>query len=785
MPSQKPKRRGRRQFGGRATAAGVNYESRIAAYVAVQMLGGEKCVLWENLTGADIVAVTLQTKGAIDDVVIGLRNGARCFVSAKSRSKAIALTKASAAFADTIDSFVQEFAALPTGSRLRNRFVWAVPSTVGAAASVHLQNALNSHRLEAADSVSADFVAGRNRDQRSALEKAIAVIKDAWQRQHKTKPTEQELRDLLRMTFVEVHDFGSGYHHERTAEEQLRAHIVAKSARAPRAWSHLEHVFSRANETGLTVTATSARRSLASDGFILALPPDYAADIQRLRNLTSRNLERLQQHTTLRFGPNAADAIHIPRLDKLNAFAAAVVERDLLMTGEPGCGKSGLIHATTTFLQEKGASVVLLLAEEISRSGSAAPGNLLGLDHPLRDVLTNWANGESGVLITDALDAVRDPEAQRIVRGLLSDARDSPSKWKVAASVREFDLKHGRELREAFPGQGIPNHSSNDFSGVSHFHLVGLSDDELDWLGQQRIEIVPFLDSARGNPRSGALHKSPFYLRLAAELLSVGVTPARLADWNSPAVLLRSFWSNRVEGQGAEQRTAALQLICRQMVAARSMVLSVQEVAFGATELAALNELRSRGILQSPSLLFGAEVGADEIRFSHHLLHDYAIARAYIPTVPHRFCEFARREPLLPIFYRQSFVFALEEIWDRDSTRESFWGLALELEGTANLHGITRILAPIVAARRVEKFGDLEPLVRALSRTTCADEPAQKALRHLASGLQDASAELILPGASAWCEFAERVANLIVSQPFVEGPVTHIIARLNGIDAFN
>jgi len=616
MPPQKRKKKARRNrrahLGGRAAAAGVNYESRIAALVAVHMLGGDKCVLWENLTGGDIVAVTLQAKGVVDDVVIALRNGARCFVSAKSRSKAIALTKASAAFADTICSFVREFTALPPELRSGNRFVWAIPSTAGAAVTVHLQNVLNSHRLEAADSVWTDFIAGRNRDQRSALEKAVAIIKDSWQRWHKKEPTEQELREFLRMTYVEVHDFGIGFHHERMAEEQLRARVVAKSAQAHRAWNKLEHVFSRANESGLTVTAASLRHTLTTDRLTLALPPDYVSDIERLRELTNRNLERLKEYTTLRFGPNTADAIHIPRLDELNAFSTAVVETDLLLTGEPGCGKSGLIHAATSLLQENGHNVVLLLAEEISRPGFRADGNLLGLEHPLDEVLANWPNGESGVLITDALDAVRNPEAQKVVRGLLREVRDGRSNWKVAASVREFDLKHGRELREAFPGEGIANHGSSQFSGVSHFHLAGLSDDELDWLGQQRTEIVPFLDSARANPKSGSLHKSPFYLRLAAELLFVGVTPTRLADWNSPAVLLRSFWSNRIEGDGAEKRNAALQSICKQMVTARSMVLSVQEAGLDATGLGALNELRSRGILQSPSLLFGAQVGSDE-----------------------------------------------------------------------------------------------------------------------------------------------------------------------------
>ena len=58
------------------------------------------------------------------------------------------------------------------------------------------------------------------------------------------------------------------------------------------------------------------------------------------------------------------------------------------------------------------------------------------------------------------------------------------------------------------------------------------------------------------------------------------------------------------------------------------------------------------------------------------------------------FCDFAIRNPLLPIFYRQSFLFALEELWDAGDGRKGFWEAALKLEGVPTLYGITRILAP-------------------------------------------------------------------------------------------
>ena len=85
--------------------------------------------------------------------------------------------------------------------------------------------------------------------------------------------------------------------------------------------------------------------------------------------------------------------------------------------------------------------------------------------------------------------------------------------------MREFDLKHGRELREAFVGAGVPSYESKDFTGVAHFYLGRLSEAQLDDLILQRAEIRPFVISARNNGKSADVHRSPFYLRLAADLL--------------------------------------------------------------------------------------------------------------------------------------------------------------------------------------------------------------------------------------------------------------------------
>ncbi len=774
------------RFGGRATAGGVNYEVRVAAFIAAKMLCGGSCSVWDGISGADIGAVTLQAPEPVDDIVVDLLSGvdARAFISAKKRSASIALTKKNPTFTGTIAAFVRQFIKLSPTARMSSRLIWAIPSAASRGATHGLASVLDTHRNEAGDDSISAFLSRREVGEKKALKSFLSAATSWWRKETKKQPTDQELRSFLRAVHVEVYDFGVGNHHERKAEEDIRNHVVADTAQAHQAWQKLESFFAEANQRGIRITPASLRQVLIAGGVRLKSPPDYARDIARLQDWTTRNLARLKEHTMLRFGAKPGDAVHIDRAKELSALLAGLKSGNLLIVGEPGCGKSGLIHRVVEKLQSDDLPVVLLLAEEVFGRDWKGSANVPGIEHALDEVLANWPSGERGFLITDALDAVRDFETNKALRRLLRDVQEGQSGWTVVASVREFDLKSGQQLREAFPGIGVEGHASSDFANVSHFYLRGLSEKELDDLAACRGEIRPFIDSARKSPKSGRIHHSPFYLRLGAELLRDGVAPTRLADWVSPAVLLRKFWDARIrEEPGAAEREAALKGICRQMVDTRRMTVSLKELSLGTAERCAVDELRRRGILNTPSLPYGTRVGDDEIRFTHHLLHDYAIARSLIPETPVPFCDFAIRQPLLPIFYRQSFMFALEELWDASDGRQSFWECALKLESVPKLHGITRILAPILAARRVESLTDLQPLLTAVFAAPEADSPPQKALRHLASGLQDADADAIRAGATAWSAFAEKLASLLPASASIEGPLVHVLARLNAVGA--
>ena len=166
-------------------------------------------------------------------------------------------------------------------------------------------------------------------------------MKPPWKKHSGKSPLDEELRRFLRQIYVEVYDFGVGHRLESEAESNIRSHVIADPDQAKRVWEKLEHFFARVDQRGVRVTPASLRQALASDELTLKSAPDYAQDIAQLRELTARNLTRLKEHTTLRFGQKPTDLVHIDRTEELSALVTAAKSGHLLITGEPGCGKSG------------------------------------------------------------------------------------------------------------------------------------------------------------------------------------------------------------------------------------------------------------------------------------------------------------------------------------------------------------------------------------------------------------------------------------------------------------
>ncbi|MBL9146684.1 MAG: hypothetical protein JNM99_23580 [Verrucomicrobiaceae bacterium] len=776
----------KRQFGGRNTSGGVGYEVDVACWLASRMLIGGSVEILDGVSACEISSLALQTDDVVDDAVLDLRDasGGKVFFSAKRRTGSVSLGSGKGTFSEVIESLVEQYFALPEPHRFQSRFVWALPSTAGLPVTFHLREALKAYRAEMPVDDHADFLRRRTSKERDALGALIKIVSARWRRLTGASVSSETVQALVSRIHVEVFDFGGGSYHDRLAQSELATHVLTKTPDTPLAWSVLREALSDANRRGLKLRPQQLRSFLTSNGIRLKSELDYSDDVALLTKMTKSNLARLREHRYLRFGSTTEEEVHLPREAEMAAFWTSLKKGHRLLTGEPGCGKSGLIHRLVEELHLKGLPVVLMLAEEMEDSQWTSCGALTRLQHELDDVLAHWPDGVPGYLITDALDAVRDPDLQAKLRRLLERILRGESQWTVIASVREFDLKHSQQLRELFPGDGVTDHSSEDFAGVSHFHLGRLREQELDCLVQTRMEIEPFVASARRSNRSEELHRSPFFLRLASDLLRAGVSPSQLADWSSPTLLLRRFWDIRIgEGAGSGDREAALHAICRQMLTRRSMSLSIKELAFNSAQRDAVNDLRSRGILQGPAIKHGARVGDEAIRFSHHLLHDYVIAKALIPLVAEPFVAFAEREPLAPILYLSSFRMALHEMWDAGPNALDFWNACIRMQESPQLRSITRIQGPLVAAHRVTAQTDVAPLLSAMSQSRPDIRSVIKTALHLSTGLADVSSESIRNASPVWCNYARKLGAMLSEHPSLESPILFLLVRLLDVEA--
>ncbi len=130
-PVQKPNHR----LGGRATAVGVGYEAQVAASIAVKMLGGDRSVVWDGISGAAIAAITMQDAEPVDDVVVTLRKAPK----GKFYFRQAPIWRHCTDRQQPGVCRGRHFICAPVssagarGSAQESRFMWAVPSVLGGA----------------------------------------------------------------------------------------------------------------------------------------------------------------------------------------------------------------------------------------------------------------------------------------------------------------------------------------------------------------------------------------------------------------------------------------------------------------------------------------------------------------------------------------------------------------------------------------------------------------------------------------------------------------------------
>lgn len=137
-------------------------------------------------------------------------------------------------------------------------------------------------------------------------------------------------------------------------------------------------------------------RALRSAGYPETHAPGFDADIAALRNYTREECGRLARHAVL-------DADSLAPVDRecLPALSAAIDGGSLLVIGEPGAGKTGVLVALANQSLNQSAPLVFLSVDRLGGVStlSALKGEL-GLQHDLLDVLAAWPLDQQSPKIT-------------------------------------------------------------------------------------------------------------------------------------------------------------------------------------------------------------------------------------------------------------------------------------------------------------------------------------------------------------------------------------------------
>ncbi len=750
---------------------GADYQARVTAWVAVHMLAEKDAEAPFGLN-ASVTRIACESSEPVDDLIVATDTGPVAYVQVK-RTVSLSSNEQSE-LASAVDQFVRQFVQgnTPTetsedpSNAAHDRFVLAVGAAAPASIRVILRSALERVRRYPDHELLTD---GLSKEEGRALNVVTQHIRASWKEATGSDIDGHNLGKLLNLIHVKTIEVTEGERDEDTAKTILRSSVLDIPDQAAVAWSLLVTNSLRLIRTQGHADRAKLLEVLNSAGVNVRAPRSYREDIQGLRNHSDRVTSLLAEHSSIRLGRTSL-RIRRPYVSLLREAAET---GSVLVVGEPGAGKSGVLYSLYETLREEGREVIVLAAQQPQFE---SPGGLRGelqLDHDVVNVLANWPGAQPAFLLVDALDAARAEQSASALRTLIREAEERAHRWNVVASIREYDARYSPDLAAIFHGTPPDGPMSplagGPFASVRHIVVGRLTDDELRQISELGApELTRLLELA---PAAVAeLLHNLFNLRLAAELLDEGTDPQEIRDVESQLDLLDLYWRERVLRGDGDREAASREIVLRRMVEAMSREralhvdrdLVVTEVAEGPH----IRDLLSEQVIIESRQRPGGSPRRHTLAFAHHVLFDYAVARLLLRRSANRLAEFLEADPAFVLLGRPSLVMHFHYLWaldSREGTREEFWKTSLAVCGPDNIPDIGKLIGPGVAAEIGLATQEFSPLLIALAD---ADDSvrvsAKNALAHCVRALlADRGSQP--EAANLCCDLAERLSESLTA----------------------
>lgn len=739
-----------RPAGGRATESGMSFQAGVGSWFAAHLATATPLGARFGLsTSAVPTRLQFETNEFLDDIVLGLSDGGSILVQCKTTASLSSSDRGPLGV--TINQLVSFLTARRQTAQEPD------PSRIAAVLAVAADAPASIDHLEAAcryfdlGATWADAAGGLNQDRLRALEVFAGHVRREWSKITGSMPGDTDLTALARLFHITRFDVVKGGADEREAGRIVGAELLGDAGAGMAAFDTFSAVVRRLIQTGAPADKLGLLRRLRNEGFNDTRSRQYDADIARLRTATKSEISRLSRHARL----PTSDNVPIPR-ECATELRTAIDEGSLLVIGEPGAGKTGVLVAFAEPRTDGPAPLVFISVDRLGGvSTSDGLRQELGLDYPLLDVLDNWPGLEPGILVIDALDASRGGPAERVFAQLIEDGLARlGERWSIVASIRTFDLKNGTRFRNVVKGEPPSKiYRDADLPAVRHFLIPRLTEGEVGSLAQSHPELSKLAETASGSIRQ--LLRNVFNLSLAAELISHGVSAESISTVTTQADLIERYEDERLPDLRLRRAVAdALKV----MVEDRRITVRAIRVANDAIE-----DVLKTGVMAA---------AGDNIAFTHHVLFDHAASRYYLDrSDPDALFAQVSSDSAIGFLLGPALRFAMERVWrEDDQARRRTWKLIAQLCASQDVDPVVTSVALRTAAEGVSQPADVEGLLELLHANS---DPARLglALHRLARFVSMVAGNpggIPGPAATAWASVARKAVARRHTE-FVEG----------------
>lgn len=761
--------------GGRATAAGVEYQARIAAYFCVKILAEiNTAPIWGLDNNEVFEIIEGETSNQIDDLLIRTSSGRRIFINVKH--KLVNSTNKTSDFAKAIEQLVRQHLENLESNSQNDKMILVTSSKSSDVIKTHLHNLLSRIRNSSGQTL---MDVSRNDEERKILSNVKKHITDFWTKQTTIDPSDEQIKELLASVWLEILDVDVGGKDEQIAQTWLNS-LILNDNQGAAAWNYLIRFCLTLNSQGGSANRINLQTELLRLGLQLKNTKSYQEDIEKLTALTQRTFQTLRDLSVIKVGQ---EEIKIKRPVK-DALLSATQFESVVVIGEPGSGKSGGLYDFVEDLLSQRHNVIFLAVDKIEASSKVAFNQELRLEHDFQEVLENWVGADSGYLVIDALDASRDADKAKFINNLLEDVLQNNEWWKVIVSIRKFDLRYNKKLQNLFAGRLENEYTSPEFPNLHHINIPKLNIEEWLQIPRQYIDFGTLFLEASNELRE--LLFVPFNLRLLGELFGEGVSVGGLSPIRTQIELLERYWRERVIGSdfGGDAREAVLTKAVQLMVIKRQMQLNRRDI-IDTTTGNALNEILSQNVLsewQTPD----AKIEKSVLTFSHHVIFDYAVARLFLRGISDTFIRKLETENELVLAIRPSILLHFQYELLKD--KQVFWQQVFRIIKSKEIPEIGKLIGTSVAvgsAKDVEFFRPFFDLLT--SNNLEAEQIGEKTLTHIARELRvkanESLAFLFSDGKQIWTNFLEELSKNLTS--LVAHNIRYIIwSFINQVNTF-